>query len=76
MIELTNNGDGVYNDAYIIDDMPSSLELDFHDMTGIPPLYNSAAWQDDYGNRIVEYSGFDLAPGQTAYLHIIGVIRE
>ncbi len=77
VIELTNNGDGTYYGAYIIDDMPPSLELDSHDMSGISPLsYTSAAWQDVYGNRIVEYSGFDLAPGQTAYLHIAWIVRD
>jgi len=74
-IELTNNGDVLYNDAYIIDELPSSLELTYHDISGVYP-YSSDVWQDVYGNWIVEYSWFDLNPGQTAILIIKADIRE
>jgi len=75
MIELTNNWDTVYDDAYIIDELPSSLELTYHDISGVYP-YNSAAWQDVYGNWVVEYSWFNLSPGQTAILIIKADIRD
>jgi len=41
-IELTNNGDVLYNDAYIIDELPSSLELTYHDISGVYPYSSDA----------------------------------
>jgi len=74
-IELTNIWSGTFYDAYINDVMPTSLDLIYHNLVWIYP-YDSAQWQDIYWNRFFEYSGFDLAPGQTVYVNVRWQIRD
>lgn len=74
-IELTNIWSGTFYDAYINDVMPTSLDLIYHNLVWVYP-YDSAQWQDIYWNRLFEYSGFDLAPGQTVYVNVRWQIRD
>ncbi len=74
-ITLTNNGNVAYSDAYITDVMPVSLDLISHNIVWVYP-FTSADWQDGYGNRYFEYSGFDLMPGQIVVVNVRGQIRD
>ena len=74
-INLTNNGTNTYQDAYINDILPSSLDLlPWTNIVWVSP-YNYAQWQDWNLDWSFTFSWFDLAPGQTATVHVRWQIR-
>ena len=74
-IELTNNGQWVSVDTYLKDEMPASLELVSYNIVWISN-FEVNDWQDTNGNWFVEYSNFDLNPGQTATMTLRGKVRN
>ncbi len=73
-IHLTNIWSGIFYGANITDVMPTSLDLVYHNLVWAYP-YQSAQWQDVYGNWFFEYSGFDLAPWQSVYVDVRWQVR-
>lgn len=74
-IVLKNIGSWIFYNAFMKDVLPASLNLISHSVDGLS-TYTQNQWQDNLGNRIFEYSGFNLNPWQTIYFNVRWQIRE
>jgi hypothetical protein len=74
-IVLENIWSGIFYDAYISDVLPDSLTLVSHNLTWISN-YTNSFYQDSYWDWVLEYTWFDLNPGQSVTLYISWTVNN
>ncbi len=70
-IDFANNGASTINNVILSDYLPASLEYITSQLNGVPHPYNFGTGMIG-NNAFVEYSGFNLAPGQQGHMIVVG----
>ena len=73
-IDFANNGPNIITNMVLSDYLPASLQYVSSQLFGVTPPYGFATGVVG-PNTYVQYSGFDLAPGQQGYMIIVGKFK-